>query len=248
MSHRALIFQNADGEGPGILTHCLNIRGWGWKIIAFNLGETIPEDWKNYSLLVVMGGPMNVYEEDAYPFLKDESQILKRAFEKGLPIMGFCLGAQLMAKALNTRVTKGPKKEIGWYPVRLTKQGMTDPLLSSFPEESMVFQWHGDTFDLPKKAIRIFSSKDYPNQAMRFGEMHYGFQFHFEITGDMVREWIIKGRDEIEKMNVKNLEDTILKDTDRCLPKVHSLAKTYFNNYLKRIEAVPETLHQGLSP
>jgi GMP synthase-like glutamine amidotransferase len=145
-----------------------------------------------------------------------------------------------MAKALNVEVTKGPKKEIGWYPVRLTKKGMTDPLLSSFPEKSMVFQWHGDTFDLPRGAIRIFSSKDYPNQAVRFGEMNYGFQFHFEITKQMIQEWINNGADEIEDMKTENLEDTILKDADRHLPVAHSLAEIFFNNYLNKIESSSE--------
>ena len=236
MKHRALIFQNAPGEGPGILSDCLDQRQWNWKIIDLFQGDAIPADWLESSLLLVMGGFMNVYEEDAYPFLKDETQVLKKAFDKGLPITGFCLGAQLMAKALNARVMKGPKKEIGWYPVRLTEQGMADPLLSPFPQKSMVFQWHGDTFDLPRGAVPIFSSKDYPNQAMRFGEMNYGFQFHFEITKHMIQEWINNGADEIEETKTENLEDTILKDADRHLPMAHSLAETFFDNYLRKIE------------
>jgi GMP synthase-like glutamine amidotransferase len=240
MMHRALIFQNAPGEGPGILADCLDRRQWDWEIIDLFQGDAIPADWMEVSLLLVMGGFMNVYEEDAYPFLIAETRVIRKAFDEGLPVTGFCLGAQLMAKALNAGVTKGSKKEIGWYPVRLTKQGLTDPLLSSFPKESMVFQWHGDTFDLPAGAVRIFSSKDYPNQAFCFGEMNYGFQFHFEITKHMIQEWINNDTNEMEEMKTENLEETILKDADSHLPVANALAEIFFTNYLRKIETLPE--------
>jgi len=138
MNSNALIFQNAKGEGPGILADCLERRGWDWKIVSLYLGETIPADWKKYSLLVVMGGPMNVYEQEAYPFLKQETTVIKESFKTGLPVMGFCLGTQLMAKALGAKVKKGYRKEIGWYTVRATDQGLQDPLLNAFPKEPVI--------------------------------------------------------------------------------------------------------------
>lgn len=232
----ALILQNAEGEGPGILEECLKTRGWAWKTIHLYLEEKIPIDWPDSSLLVVMGGPMNVYEEETYPFLREETQLIKMALRNGLPIMGFCLGAQLLAKALGARVLKGHKKEIGWYPAQLTEQGEKDHLLSSFPKEVMVFQWHGDTFELPGRAVRLFSSENYLNQAMRVGGMNYGFQFHFEITLEMLGDWIRDNKEEVDNLGVKGLEEKIVHDASANLPMLHSLARSFFSNYLQVIE------------
>lgn len=237
MEYKALIFQNAEGEGPGIFADCLKRRNWGSKVIAFNLGETIPEDWKDYSLLLVMGGFMNVYEESIYPFLREETLVIKQAFRIKLPVMGFCLGAQLMAKALNAKVLRGPVKEIGWYRVSLTAQGQNDILLRLFPRKTTVLQWHGDTFELPDGAVRLFSSTNYPNQAMRIGNMNYGFQFHFEITREMINEWILNSREEIDEMGNNDLGNIIIRDAQRYLPKLHFLAESFFENYLRIIES-----------
>jgi len=236
MGPKALVFQNAEGEGPGILADCLERRRWDWKPVSLYLGDTIPEDWREYSLLVVMGGFMNVYEEETYPFLKNETAVIKEAFGMKLPVMGFCLGAQLMAKALGAKVVKGPQKEIGWYPVYLTEYGENDILLSSFPKEAIVFQWHGDTFDLPDNAVRLFSSENYLNQAMRIGDMNYGFQFHFEITRDMIIDWIKTGREEIDGLALKNLPNAIIRDVQAYLLELHCLAESFFDRYLHRIE------------
>jgi len=238
MKRKALIFQNAEGEGPGILADCLDRRPWDKKISDLYLGESIPEDWKNYSLLMVMGGPMNVYEEDTYPYLKEETAIIKEAINMGLPVLGFCLGAQLMAKACGAKVVKGDKKEIGWYRVQLAEHGIKDPLLKSFPKDFTVFQWHGDTFNLPHKAVRLARSVDCANQAMQIGHFSYGFQFHFEVTKEMIGEWLINGREEIEELGKAGLAEKILADTDRFISSVHSLCRNFFENYLNKIEAL----------
>jgi len=233
---KALILQNAEGEGPGIFEECLKERGWKWKIIYLYLEEKVPIDWSTSSLLVVMGGPMNVYEEDTYPFLKEETQIIRAALDNDLPVMGFCLGAQLMAKALGARVVKGHTKEIGWYPVQLTKQGQRDPLLSSFPKQVTVFQLHEDTFNVPAGAVRLFGSENYLNQAMRIGDMSYGFQFHFEITKDMIEQWIRNSGKENDEMGDNAKADIIIEDAQRYLPNLHILAKSFFDNYLQKVE------------
>jgi GMP synthase-like glutamine amidotransferase len=229
---RALILQNASGEGPGILGDILDRKGWDRHTIRLYGGEEIPSDWENYHIIIVMGGPMNVYEEDAHPFLVSETRIIREGLEKGFPVLGFCLGAQLMAKASGAKVYKGQKKEIGWYPVRLSEEGMGDPLLKSFPDKFTVFQWHGDTFHLPQEAICLVGSDDYSNQAMRIGTMGYGFQFHFEITKEMIAEWLESGREEIKEMGNANLSHQILRDTDRFLSGAHALAEYFFIPYL----------------
>ena len=195
-----------------------------------------PHDVSSRSLIVVMGGPMNVYEESAFPFLNEETAVLKRAIMNGMPVLGFCLGVQLMAKAMGARVTKGHKKEIGWYEVSVTEQGRKDPLLHMFPRDATVFQWHGDTFELPDEAVQLFSSKDYPNQGMRIGNVSYGFQFHFEITGDMIPEWIKVGQKEINEMGGRGLCNKIIHDSNCYIKNLHSVAVSFFNLYLGAIE------------
>lgn len=233
---KALILQNASGEGPGILGDLLDRRGWDRKTIRLHRGEVIPPDWETYHVMIVMGGPMNVYEEDTYPFLATESVVIEEGLRKGLPVLGFCLGVQLMAKASGAEVFKGREKEIGWYPVRLTTEGMNDPLFKSFPDEFMMFQWHRDTYHLPQGAVRLVDSENYPNQAMRIGDMSYGFQFHFEITRDMITEWLESGRDEIGEKHYGSLSNQIFNDTGRFLSQVHSLAESFFVPYLDSIE------------
>lgn len=233
---RALILQNASNEGPGILGDILDRKGWGRHTIRLYSEEEIPSDWENYHIIIVMGGPMNVYEEDAHPFLVPETRIIREALKKEFPVLGFCLGAQLMAKASGAKVYKGQKKEIGWYPVRLSEEGMGDPLMKSFPDEFTIFQWHGDTFHLSKGALRLVGSDDYSNQAMRIGDMGYGFQFHFEITEKMIAEWMESGKEEMREIGNASLSHQIIRDTDRFLPGAHSLAESFFLPYLDLIE------------
>ena len=237
MTHRALIFQNVEGEGSGIIGDILDQRKWDRKTIHLYRGEAFPKNCQEYTLLVVMGGPMNVYEEDVYPFLAQETRIIREALEQDQPVIGFCLGAQLMAKASGVMVSKGPKKEVGWYTVQLTDQGTKDPFLKSFPEKFFVFQWHGDTFHLPDGAVRLVSSEDYLNQAMRIGTKSYGFQFHFEITKDMISEWLEAGQEEFKQIKDRNLPEKILIDADTHIPQAHALAELFFNNYLGKIES-----------
>jgi GMP synthase (glutamine-hydrolysing) len=236
MKCKALIIENAAGEGPGILSNILLKRGWVFQTVKLHMGKSIPSNWRSFNLLIIMGGPMNVYEEDQYPFLTKETDVIGEALNRGLPILGFCLGSQLMAKACGTKVSKGHIKEIGWYPVLLTEDGRKDLLLSKYPKKIYVFQWHGDTFQIPERGICLIKSDEYPNQAMRIGNMSYGFQFHFEITLGMIKDWLKSGIEEIRELNVAGLHEKILEDTSYYLPNVHAVAKRFLNNYLDKIE------------
>jgi len=235
MHPRALIMQNADGEGPGMLAGILAKKGWESRIIPLYLGEEIPSGWCRSDLLMVMGGPMNVYEEDTYPYLAPETAVIREAMNRDMPILGFCLGSQLMAKACGARVRKGHQKEIGWYPVRLTEKGKKDPLFKAFPPEFVVFQWHGDTFEIPEGANRLVQSDAYPNQAMRAGTMGYGFQFHLEVTKAMISEWLLTGEKEIMEMGDDGLAERVLLESEKYLPGIHQLAESFIASYLDRI-------------
>src|SRR3989338_4237248 len=154
-------------------------RGAGFRIRYINFGRFPHErpSLENYDGLVILGGPMNVDQVREHPHLKTEVGLVGQAFKKDIPILGICLGAQILAKALGAEVKKNREKEIGWYDVSLTDVGHKDSVLKHFQKTEKIFQWHGDVFDLPKGAKHLASSSTCKNQAFSYGEKVYGFQF-----------------------------------------------------------------------
>jgi GMP synthase-like glutamine amidotransferase len=184
-----LIIKHIDIEGPGLIEDCLRQEKIPFFILNLGPGIRFPKI-DGFTHLVILGGPMNVYEEDHYPFLKDEDLFIKEAIQSGKSVLGICLGAQLIAKALGAKVFKAPVKEIGWYDISLTEEGSRDSLFSNLPNTFPVFQWHEDTFEIPKAGKLIGTSSSVPHQAFRYGERVYGLQFHLEVTEEMIQEWI----------------------------------------------------------
>ncbi len=140
--------------------------------------------------IVSMGGPMSVSQRARYPFLAKEVSLLREAIKRQKPILGVCLGAQLLSDALGGQVTPSPQKEIGWYPLMREAGAECDPLFAPFGQTETVFQWHGDTFSLPKDAVRLASSPLCQEQAFRYRETIYGLQFHLEVSEAMIRAWM----------------------------------------------------------
>jgi GMP synthase-like glutamine amidotransferase len=184
-----LIVKHIDIEGPGLIEYCLKQEQIPYQIVNLKPGIHLPKP-DGFTHIVFLGGPMNVYEEDHYPFLTEEDHFIKEAMQRGKTILGICLGAQLIAKALGAKVFKAPIKEIGWYDISLTRIGLQDPLFSNLPKTFPVFQWHGDTFDIPNGGKLIATSSPVSHQAFRYGEKVYGLQFHLEVTEEMIQEWI----------------------------------------------------------
>ncbi len=188
-----LIVKNVSVEGPGTIEDHLHQERIPCTIIDLQAGDPVPR-LDGCTHLVVLGGPMAVYEMHRYPHLSAEANLIRSAIDAHKHVMGVCLGAQLLAHVLGARVYPGPAKEIGWYEVSLSEDGKADPLLSTLAlpgrNAARVFQWHGDTFDLPHGAVRLASSDLYPNQAFRCGDRIYGLQFHIEVTPDIVRDWL----------------------------------------------------------
>ena len=135
-----------------------------------------------------MGGPMNVYEEQQYPFLRDETRFLQEAAARDLPVLGICLGAQMIAKAAGAAVTKNRVEEVGWGTVSLTGEGLADPLFRGLPATLPVFQWHGDTFGIPAGGTLLATGEDCHHQALRF-RRSYGLQFHLEADRALLGDW-----------------------------------------------------------
>lgn len=186
---KVLILKHVENEGPGLIEDYLMEKEISYQIIDLSLSPYLPKP-DAFSHIVILGGPMNVYEEDRYPFLRFEDLFIKEAIQRGKFILGICLGAQLIAKALGAKVLKAPTKEIGWYEVSLTGWGLQDRLFFNVPHTFPVFQWHEDTFEIPKSAKLIATSAIVPHQAFRYGENVYGLQFHLEVTEEMIQEWV----------------------------------------------------------
>jgi len=184
-----LIIKHINIEGPGTLGEFLRETKRKTKIVELNNNGILPS-LDECEAVISLGGPMNVYEEEKYPFLKDEHNFLCEAVEREIPILGICLGAQLLAKACQAKVNKAKHKEIGWYDVELSSDGRRDPLFAGLPEQLNVFQWHEDTFDIPAGAVRLAESSAHLNQAFRFGKNAYGLQFHIEVTPPIIESWI----------------------------------------------------------
>lgn len=188
MKSRWVVLQHVEWEGPGIIAREAEKHGYEVDIRRLDREDEIPTA-NQLDGLVVMGGPLGAYEEDRYPFLRKECELLGAAARRGSPVLGVCLGAQLLAKALGAKVFPGPGKEIGFGSIDLTAAGRQDPLFAGLGNALPAFHWHGDTFTLPEGAVLLASSPMYAHQAFRFGSQAYGFQFHIEQDAETWAMW-----------------------------------------------------------
>jgi GMP synthase-like glutamine amidotransferase len=182
-----LAFRHVPFEGLGHIQPVLESRGVSVHCVdLYREGQPVP-DPAAAAGLIFMGGPMSV--NDGLPYLEREIAILRQALERGQPVLGVCLGAQLLARAAGARVYANPRKEIGWYQVYRTPAGTADPLIGELDASQTVFHWHGETFDLPPAAEWLAWSEACRHQAFRLGSSAYGLQFHLEVTPAMIADW-----------------------------------------------------------
>ena len=227
-----LVLQHIECEDLGTIANAMSQRGIGYKYVRLFDGEPVPSDPGNYSGMIILGGPMNVYEEDKFPYLKDEDILIKKAVKNDMPVLGICLGGQLIAKATGAKVKKGTKKEIGWYDLKLTKDSRQDKVFNSLPGTIKVFQWHGDTFDIPDGAVHLAGSELFSNQAYRVGSSIYGLQFHLEVTQEMINRWISEYEEELSTLDYINA-GRIISDTPVYIDNLNRCAELFFDKFFE---------------
>jgi GMP synthase (glutamine-hydrolysing) len=227
------VLQHVAPEGPGRIAAALGARGFASEVTRIDLGEAVPKSLDGASALVVMGGPMGVYEADRYPHLREEQRLIERALRDGIPTLGVCLGSQLLAATLGARVYPGPQKEIGWFPVALKKDAIADPLFASAPGSFWALHWHGDVFDLPADAVSLARSDLTEHQAFRFEKNAYGLLFHLEADVDHVRGMATAFTDDLARDGIdgERLVATA-RDMDRDATSVSNLV---FSGFAERV-------------
>jgi len=232
---RLLVFQHVAHEILGTLDPVLRGSGFRIKYVNFERHPDFEPNLEGYDGLIVLGGPMNVDEVDKYPYLETEVYSIRKAIDRGMPVLGICLGSQLIAKALGAKVYKNREKEIGWYDLSPTSIGKKDPLISHFSGMEKIFQWHGDTFDIPGGALLLASSPLCKNQAFRYGDNVYGLQFHLEVDERMVERWlrVPVNKKEIEELNGKIIPDRIREETHVYVSRLKELSDKAFAEFIK---------------
>jgi GMP synthase-like glutamine amidotransferase len=189
--------QHVSFENPGSILTWAKENGYVITNTQLYKNESLPKQ-QDFDWLVIMGGPMNIYDEEHYPWLADEKMFIRETIASGKVIIGLCLGGQLIADVIGGKVPKNSYKEIGWFPIRLSEEAISSPLFSFFPEHPVVFEWHGDTFSiLPKEAICIAENDACKHQAFIYKKKVFGFQFHLENTPSIISSLVENCRDEM---------------------------------------------------
>ena len=229
MPKEVVILEHVSTEKAGTLLDHLNKNGIPFQSIRlYERGYALPP-LDSAAALIVMGGPMNVYEEDKFPFLREENLYIKEAVKNKVPYLGICLGSQLLAKALGARVYKAKRAEVGWDDVRLSESAQKDGIFSGLDLSSLkVLQWHEDTFDLPEGAVHLASSPAVPHQAYSLDGLFYGLQFHVEVDRPMLQQWFEK-RDDLEK---------ILSEYDGYHLELARITERIYGNFFSCIDTI----------
>ncbi len=228
-----LYLQHIDIEGPETIGEFLDEKGFDAKIVRLNHGELPPTEINEIQAVIVLGGPMNVFEEDKYPWLKIENEFIQKILRSNIPYLGFCLGSQLLAKACGAAVVKSPEREIGFKDVQLSAAGQSDPLFDGVEPEFLAYHWHEDMVQLPDNASLLASSDDCPHQAFRVNSNAYGLQFHVEISDQSIVSWT---QAYIADTMKRQADQTAMLDEYRQIQsKFDQTARTIYQNFLSFI-------------
>jgi GMP synthase (glutamine-hydrolysing) len=228
-----LVLQHAAPEGPAAIGDALRRRGVGFRTIRIDQGASTPPSIDGAAGLVVMGGPMSAY--DPFPHVKAELRLIERALKEERPILGVCLGSQLLAAALGARVYSSGRKEIGWHEVRLSEAAGQDALWRGIGRRFPAFHWHGDIFDLPKGATSLASSSLTEQQAFVAGKNAYGLLFHLEAGEPQVRDMVTTFSGELAAAKIPG--EPILDGIAAHLPALQRIGAQVFDRWAALVDA-----------
>lgn len=224
---KILVIQHAPPEPAGTIADALP-AGCSLEYVRTFQDETVPKEMGAYEGLIVMGGPMGVRDQGRYPHLRDEMRLMEAAMKADKPVLGVCLGSQLLAGILGAKISPA-KKEIGWHIVRLSPEGQQDPLFAAAPGSFMPFHWHGDVFEVPPGAVSLASSDMTAHQAFRHGNKSYGLLFHLEVTENMIREMIRTFSDELLEQNVDS--GWLIQKSGEYMPELERISAGVFGRW-----------------
>ncbi len=232
---KLLVLQHVPHEILGTLNPLLKRAGFRIRYVNFARGPDAELSLEGYHGLVVLGGPMSVTDVAQFPHLKTEMALIEKALKKNLPVLGICLGAQLIAKTLGARIYPNNEKEIGWYDVCPTQNAKSDRLLVKFRPTEKIFQWHGDTFDIPNSAVHLASSSLCTNQAFRYRDNVYALQFHLEVDEPMIARWlrVSENREEIAALGGHIDPARIHLETATHIERLRELSDLVFNEFIE---------------
>ncbi|NCN42033.1 type 1 glutamine amidotransferase [bacterium] len=241
---RVLVLQHVAHEILGTLNPLMKVRGLKIKYVNFDRNPDARPSLDKYSGLIVLGGYMGAYETKKHPHLLHEMRLIEEAYKRNIPVLGICLGSQLMAKVLGADVRKTSVPEVGWRKLNFLPEVLKDPLFKNFEKTESLFQLHQDAFDHPTGTIPLASSDMFPNQGFKYGEKAYGFQFHLEVDHLMVQRWLRVPANQslIERHNDIYSIPQILKETEEKIERSLQLSERCFNSFLdlfgefKRVE------------
>jgi len=231
---RLMVFQHVAAEPLGTLHARIRDRGHRVRFHNFQRHPDAEPNVDRYAGLIVLGGPMNVEDQDRYPHLKRELVAIEAALRQDKPVLGICLGAQLLAHVLGAPVARHEQHEIGWYDLETTTAGRQDPVLGALGDAAPVFQWHGCTFGLPRDAHQLARTPTCEQQAFRYGASAYGFQFHLEVDAAMIERWLRLPAylEELAAAGIGRDAESIRATTQERLARMTPLATTVFDRFL----------------
>ena len=231
------IFRASSTEGPGYFATYLERRSIAWQLVKLDAGEAVPREARKYSGLVFMGGPMSV--NDDLPWIAPALELARDAVRKDVPLLGHCLGGQLISKALGGVVKANPVKEIGWGEVRICDNEVARNWMGDAGAGEVQgfesFHWHGETFSIPPGATRVIENAHCANQAFALGR-HFGMQCHVEMTRELVESWLESGAREIaESRSSPGVQDPaeIRRDLDARLDRLHEVASRIYDRWIE---------------
>jgi len=231
-----LLLQHLEIEPAALIGEAIAGAGHSLQVVLMERGDAVPPTLAGYDGMIVMGGPASA-NDSHLSYIRDEIALLKQAVAADFPVLGVCLGAQLLARAADAEIVTSPVRELGWYPLQRTWDSADDPIFRALDERGlMVFQWHGETFTLPDAATLVATHPDVPHQAFRIGSSQYGLQFHIEVDDVIIEAWVEAGESERSELGDAGIA-AIRSQSPDYLPAAHAFCRVMVSAWIKLCDA-----------